>query len=265
MKVPLFPLLVAAATLTATLAGCSAGAARSPVTMPFTGTWHQEPTGESSGPAGFLAIDGERILFNLDGQPRGPVAIISNETTSTLRSGRLICADGRMLFLAVGDSIREQGVAGERLLTSTPHLDVHCFSAGAGPNDAPQATMRLWPSSALAVTAFARLAVPAADARATTTSAVPPADRRFTGTVAITGDPALIALAVQMTSARADGLDGRAIDGLYQRGTVVVRADILRDLEAGRTGDRSALGRADRRISDLASVDDAYDDWRSQR
>ncbi len=263
MNVRLIPTLIAAAAL----AGCSSTAARQPVSMPFTGTWHQEPATESHAPAGFLAIDSERVIFNLDGQPRGQVSITTNETDPALRSGRLVCADGRTLFLAVGDSITDQVSGDRRVLTPSRHLDVHCFAPGAKPTDAPQATLRLWPSATLAVTAYAHQMPPTPS---TPSAFIPaatahPVDRRFTDAVAATRDPFLTTVAAQITAARADGVDAAGLDALYQRCTVVVRSDILRDLDAARRGDQTALPRADRRLSDLASADDAYDHWRSQR
>lgn len=263
MHVRLLPTIIAAAAL----AGCTSTAARQPVTMPFTGTWHQEPAAESHAPAGFLAIDSASVMFNLDGLPRGQIAITTNETDPGLRSGRLVCADGRTLFLAVGDSISDQVSGDQRVVTSALHLDVHCFSAGAKPTDAPQATLRLWSSATLAVTAYGHqtTAASAALAASTASAAVHPADRHFTEAVATTHDLFLVTLARQITAARADGLHAADLDALYQRCTVVMRGEVLRDLDAARQGDRSALTRADRRLSDLACADDAYDHWRSQR
>lgn len=261
MPVRLLPILVAAVTL----AGCSSTTARQPVGMPFTGTWHQAPAAAATTPAGFLAIDREQILFNLDGLPRGAVAITSNETDPGLRSGRLVCADGRTLFIAVGESLAEQAAGEDRWLTPALHLDVHCFAAGAGATDAPQATLRLWPSAALAGTAIGRLAPAAPAPVAPPAGAILPADRRFSEAVAATRDAFLGTVAVQLIVARAAGLAGADLDALYRRCTVVVRGDILRELEASRLGDASALPRADRRLDDLACTDHAYDQWRSQR
>lgn len=213
---------------------------------------------------GFLAIDGARLVFNLDGLPRGSVAISSNDTDAGLRSGRLECVDGRVVYVAVGDSLVTRESADGRLLTPSQHLDVHIFAAGAGAGDQPLKVLRLWPSAALAVAALPIAhPVPVTNSTAVNTTVGSPADQRLTALFAQLDDPFLLVVADRLTAARAEGKPVTACDVLYRRSTQAVRSDVLRDLDAARRGDRSALGRADDRITGLAEADRAYHEWRS--
>jgi hypothetical protein len=233
-----------------------------PLGSPFTGTWHQTPAAAQT-PTGFLALDAGRVVFNLDGQARGPVAITANETDAGLRSGRVVCADGRILFLAVGDSLTTRESADGRLLAPTPHLDVQVFAAGAGPAAEPQHRLRLWPAAALAVAMLpASVARPAAP-QAPTAVALPPQDQQLHA--AFGNDPWLATVAARLTQARADGRTPEELDLLYRRSVQVLRGEVVRDLDAGRRGDRSALARADERLADLSRADTAYATWRSRR
>jgi len=262
VSVRLIPLLLAV-----TLAGCGSSQRQPPVAAPFTGTWHQAAVESTTEPLGFLAIDGSRLVFNLDGLPRGTVAISSNDTDAGLRSGRLACADGRVLYVAVGDSLMTRDSTAGRLLTPTLHLDVHVFAPGAGPGDQALKVLRLWPSAALAVAALP-VAHPVPGPTTTTAATVTaitgsPADQRLTAAFARLDDPFLVVVAERLTGARADGKAVTMIDALYHQSTQVVRGDVLRDLDAARRGDRTALERADGRITALAEANRAYDDWRS--
>lgn len=267
MSVRLLPLMCALA-----LAGCGSTTSRqqTAVKTPFTGTWHQASLGATGEPLGFLAIADDRILFNLDGLQRGVVAISDNGTDAGLRSGRLVCADGRILYLAVGDSLTTREAAEGRLLTPTLHLDVHVFAPGAGAGDMPQKVLRLWPSAALAVAAL-----PLSERPVTvTTTAAPemapvvhgsPADRRLVATISRMADPFLANIAQRLTGARADGVGTSELDSIYRRTTTVVRSEILRDLDSARRGDRTALARADGRLDQLSEADRAYREWQDQR
>lgn len=264
MSVRLLPLLCAIA-----LAGCSSTQRQAAVGAPFTGTWHQASAAPSAEPSGFLAIDGEQLLFNLDGLPRGLVTISDNRTDAGLRSGRLVCADGRILYVAVGDSLTTRDSTEGRLITSTLHLDVHVFAPGAGPGDTPQKVLRLWPSAALAVAALPLPERPATIAAAPATRPVDattssPVDRRFAAQLEQLGDPFLANIAERLTGARADGLPPAELDQLYRRTTSVVRAEVLRDLDSARRGDNRALTRADARLEQLATADSAYGEWRGR-
>lgn len=268
MSLRLLPLLGALA-----LAGCGSTARHQAVTTPFTGTWHQASATHSAAPAaeplGFLAINDAAVLFNLDGLPRGLVAISDNGTDAGLRSGRLTCADGRILYIAVGDSLTTRDSAEGRLLTPTLHLDVHVFAPGAGASDAPQKVLRLWPSAALAVASLPlleRLATVAAIPATRVTEVVPgsPADHRFAALLEHLGDPFLATIAERLTGARADGLPVTDLDQIYRRTTSVVRAEVLRDLDSARRGDSSALTRADARLGQLVTADSAYGEWRGR-
>jgi hypothetical protein len=249
--------------------------------MPFTGTWHQAPLGaEQAVPVGFLGIDADHVLFNLDGLPRGSVAIAQNDTDAGLRSGRLVCADGRVLYVAVGDSLTTRESDEGQLLTPTVHLDVHVFAPGAGPGDAPQRVLRLWPSAALAVATLPTRprtmaattpavapapVVAAAPAVAPTTAMVAPVapvDQRFVSELSAVNDPLLRTLSATMVGARQDGMTATDLDALFRRCTLLVRSDLVRDLDAARRGERAALSRADQRIQDLTRADHAYQDWR---
>ena len=309
MSIRLLPLLCAMA-----LAGCGSTHRHAAVTTPFTGTWHQASAAHSSAhssahstahaaePLGFLAISDKQVLFNLDGLPRGLVAISDNGTDAGLRSGRLTCDDGRILYVAVGDSLTTRDTADGRLLTPTLHLDVHIFAPGAGAGDAPQKVLRLWPSAALAVAslpllerpaavapvaaapvaaapvavapvAVAPVAVaPAAAARAPDVAPGSPVDRRFAAMLVHLGDPFLASIADRLIGARSDGLPLTDLDQLYRRATTVVRNEILRDLDSARRGDslgdslgeKSALTRVDARLAQLATADSAYGEWRGR-
>lgn len=235
---------------------------------PFTGTWHQTSTGAAASatePLGFLAIDSSRMVFNLDGLPRGTVAITDNDTDAGLRSGRLECADGRVLYVAVGDSLTTRDSAEGRLLTPTLHLDVHVFAPGAGAGDQPLKVLRLWPSAALAVAALPA-APPSSVSPAVTTAEIEgsPADRQLTAAFARLDDPYFNLVADRLTGARNTGTSAIEVEALYRRSTLVVRGAVLRDFDAARRGDRSALVRADSQIDELAEADRAYDDWRSR-
>lgn len=268
MSVRLLPLLCALA-----LAGCGSTTSRqqAAVTTPFTGTWHQASPGSTGEPLGFLAIADGRVLFNLDGLPRGAVAISDNDTDAGLRSGRLVCADGRILYLAVGDSLTTREAAEGRLLTPTLHLDVHVFAPGAGTGDTPQKVLRLWPSAALAVAALplserpAMVATAVAPAPQDPVTRGSPADRRLVATFSRMADPFLANIAERLTGARADGMGSTELDNIYRRTTTVVRSEILRDLDSARRGDRNALAHADGRMGQLSEADRAYHEWQDHR
>jgi hypothetical protein len=254
------------------LAGCGSTPRQSAaVGTPFTGTWHQAATTAANEPLGFLAIADDRVLFNLDGLPRGTVEISTNDTNAGLRSGRLVCADGRILYLAVGDSLATRESADGRLLTPTMHLDVHVFAAGAGAGDAPQKVLRLWPSAALAIAALPLPERTVAAAPAPTAAALPakptgsPADQRFAASLERLADPFLANIAERLTLARADGLPAAELDAIYRRTTAVVRGEILRDLDSARSGDRTALARADSRLDQISEADRAYLEWQDRR
>jgi hypothetical protein len=259
VSVRLIPLLV-----TIALVGCGSTQRQSSMAAPFTGTWHQASATVTTEPLGFLAIDGSRLVFNLDGLPRGTVAISGNDTDAGLRSGRLQCADGRVLYLAVGDSLTTRDSAEGRLLTPTLHLDVHVFAPGAGAGDQPLKVLRLWPSAALAVAALPVAHPAPATTTATVTTVVGSLmDQRLAELFARLDDSFLVVVAERLTAARAEGKPVTALDALYRRSTQAVRGDVLRELDASRRGDRTALVRADDRIDALAEADRAYDDWRS--
>lgn len=264
MSLRLIPLLAVLA-----FAGCGTGQRQAgALGTPFAGTWHLASTTSPDAPAGFLALDGERVLFNLDGLPRGAVAISANDTDAGLRSGRVVCADGRILYLAVGDSLTVRDTTDGRVLAPTPHLDVHVFAPGAGAGDQPQKVLRLWPSTALAVAALRdRQPAPAAAAPvavASGTGNTTPHDQRFIGTLERLRDPYLAGLALRLSGARQDGLDQGDLDVLYRRSTQVVRSEVLRDLDAARRGEAMALTRADQTLADLAIADRAYATWRDR-
>jgi hypothetical protein len=248
-------------------AGCTATAQRNAVAMPFTGTWHQRPTGEvNDRPVGFLGIDDHQVVFNLEGMPRGMVAISQNETNAGLRSGRLICADGRILYLAVGDSLTVKETDEGRLLTPSLHLDVQIFAQGAGPGDDPQRVLRLWPSAALAIAALPTKAAGPAREQTTAPTPIPTTagtihDQRFQHALSSLHHPFLRALPSTLQMASRDGLSTDEIDSLFRRHTQVVRNDVVRDLDAARRGDATALSRADQHLNDLNRVDRAYQDW----
>lgn len=272
-KVPAVIARVLPLILSLAFAGCTATAQRQAVAMPFTGTWHQPPTGTANDlPVGFLGIDGDQVLFNLDGLPRGMVAIAENQTNAALRSGRLICADGRVLYLAIGDSLTVKETDDGRLLTPTVHLDVQLFANGAGPGDAPQRVVRLWPAAALAVAALPTKTAPAMAATTGTQAAQTPhtnlmasplsaRDQRFQRELATLQHPFLRALPATLQLANNDGRPTAEITSLYRRCTLIVRGDVVRDLDAARYGDRAALSRADHQLSELTRADQAYQDW----
>ena len=256
-----------------TLGGCSAARVQQPVAMPFTGTWHQIPKENNRDPSGFLAIDHHRLLFNLDGFPRGTMTIADNDTDAGLRSGRLIGDDGRVLYVAVGETITEQQAGNQRVYTATLHLDVHWFALGAGPTDKPIAVMRLWPSTALASLAIhPTMTNPAATATTpelpiqtlSPTNSLTPADRHFVAVVKTTRNGYLNAVVTQIISARSEGENISHLDSLYHRCANVLRSDIVRELDAARLGDTGALLRADQQSNDLMNVDHAFHQWRSQ-
>jgi hypothetical protein len=259
VSVRLIPLMLSIA-----FAGCGATARQAPVAAPFTGTWHQSSAASTTEPQGFLAIDSSRLVFNLDGLPRGTVAISGNETDAGLRSGRLECADGRVLYVAVGDSLTTRDSTEGRLLTQTLHLDVHVFAPGAGPGDQPLKILRLWPSAALAVAALPLAPAPVpAITKAITVPTGSPADQRLKAAFAQVEEPFLIVVADHLTEARFAGQSSAAIDAFYRRSTQALRGNVLRDLEAARAGDRGSLMHADGGIESLAEADRAYEDWRS--
>lgn len=266
MKLRLVPLLCALA-----IVGCGTTQrqAQIPIAVPFAGTWHQAGTTPDA-PAGFLAIAGDRLLFNLDGLPRGAVDIAQNDTDAGLRSGRVVCADGRILYLAVGDSLTTRESDDGRLLTPTSHLDVHVFAAGAGAGDQPQKVLRLWPSSALAVAALpAPSRVTASPMVAAPAQATPmvgsAADQRFADSLVRLDDPYLASIADRLSRARTNGRGTAEFDDLWRRSTLPLHGEVLHDLDAARQGDRAALGRADRRLTALDAADRAYATWRDQR
>ena len=137
------------------LFGCTAERSAS-VSTPFIGTWYLRSSLDADQPAGFIAISGQQIIFNVDGLTRGVMAINTNETDPSLRSGRIVGADGCTLFLGLGESLLEQQTDDVRLLSSNIHLDVYYFSPGAVPSGKPQLVVRLWPSAALATASYAR-------------------------------------------------------------------------------------------------------------
>lgn len=266
MNIRLVPLLCAVV-----IAGCGTTQrqAQAPISAPFTGTWHQ--TGATADtPVGFLALAGDRLLFNLDGLPRGAVDIARNETDPGLRSGRVVCADGRILYLAIGDSLTARESGEDRLLTPTNHLDVHVFAAGSGAGDQPQKVLRLWPSAALAVAALpAALRVNEAPVATSTVHVArpaegSPADQRFATSLAGLDDPFLDSVGERLTRARGEGRPTPELDALWRRTTRILHGEVLHDLDAARRGERTALGRADERLADLATADRAYDAWRDQ-
>ena len=262
----LLPILIA----TMTVGGCGSATVRQPVAVavPFAGTWHQMPKENDRGPSGFLAIDHDRILFNLDGLPRGSIAITENDTDAGLRSGRLICADGRVLYIAVGESITEQQAGNQRVYSPTVHLDLHLFPNGANPTDQPLATLRLWPSTALAALSIHSSAM---NSTATLETLSPPAkslgpaDHRFIDVVKTTRNGFLNTVVAHLISARSEGENQNDVNSLYYRCANLMRSDIVRELDAARLGDASALSRADQQSDDLHKIDTAFVEWRSQR
>jgi hypothetical protein len=252
------PIIFAAVTV----GGCATATIRQPVATPFAGTWYQMPKENNREPSGFLAISDDRLLFNLDGLPRGSISIAHNDTDVGLRSGRLIGADGRVLYIAVAETISEQQAGNQRLYVPTVHLDVHWFALGAGPSDQPTAVLRLWPSTALAA-----LSVPSAitiPLSSMPVEKISSAEHHFVEVAQSTLNGCLAAVAAQLVSARYAGKNDRDLDALYQRSINVVRSDIVDELEAARLGDNHALTRADQQLNDLANVDSAFHQWRSQ-
>ena len=253
-----------------TLGGCATSAVRQPVAIvvPFIGTWYQIPKENNPGPSGFLAIDHDRLLFNLDGLPRGSIAITENDTDVGLRSGRLICADGRVLYLAVREAVTEQQAGNQRIYSPTVHLDLHLFPNGASPTDQPTATLRLWPSTALAALSIPSSAKSQALPSGTLSlpaKSLDSADHRFTEVVKTARNGFLNTVVAQMISARSEGENNNNLNSLYHRCINLVRSDIVRELDAARLGDASAISRADQQSDDLHKMDTAFAEWRSQR
>jgi hypothetical protein len=267
----LLPIFIASMTL----GGCAASAVRAPevrqsvtVAVPFTGTWFQVPKENDRGPSGFLAIDHDRLLFNLDGLPRGSIAITENDTDAGLRSGRLICADGRVLYIAVGETITEQQAGNQRIYSPTVHLDLHLFPNGSAPTDQPIAILRLWPSTALAALSIhssANNQAPNFETLSPPAKSLDSADHRFIDVVKATRNGFLNTVVAQIISARSEGESINNLNSLYHRCTNLVRSDIVRELDAARLGDANALSRADQQSDDLHKMDTAFSAWRSQR
>lgn len=262
MTLRLLPIFFAAVTM----GGCTTAAVRKPVATPFAGTWYQMPKENVHEPSGFLAIGQDHLLFNLNGLPRGSITIANNDTDVGVRSGRLIGTDGRVLYVAVAETISEQQAGNQRVLEPTTHLDVHWFPVGAGPSDQPTAVLRLWPASALAALSVqsATLPSPSPAASAVTAMGVDLAEHNFAEVARSTLNGYLATIATQLISARHAGKNNSALDVVYLRETNAVRSDIVTELEAARQGDNQALIRADQQLVDLATVDNAFHQWRSQ-
>lgn len=265
MTLRLLPIFFAAVTI----GGCTTAAVRKPVATPFAGTWYQMPKENVHEPSGFLAISQDHLLFNLNGLPRGSISIANNDTDVGLRSGRLIGTDGRVLYVAVAETISEQQAGKLRVLAPTTHLDVHWFPMGAGPSDQPTAVLRLWPASALAALSVQSATLTSPSSTATATSAttavgVDSAERNFAEVAKSTLNGYLATIATQLISARHAGKNNSALDVVYLRETNAIRSDIVTELEAARRGDSQALIRADQQLVDLATVDNAFHQWRSQ-
>lgn len=265
MNLRLLPFFFAAVTFSS----CTTAAMRKPVATPFAGTWYQMPKENVHEPSGFLAIGQDHLLFNLNGLPRGSISIANNDTDVGLRSGRLIGTDGRVLYVAVVDTISEQQAGNQRVFAPTTHLDVHWFSVEAGPSDQPMAVLRLWPASALAALSVQSASLTSSSSSATTTRATTTvrddsAERNFADVAKSTLNGYLATIAMQLISARHAGKNNSTLDVAYLRETNAIRSDIVTELEAARRGDSQALIRADQQLVDLATVDNAFHQWRSQ-
>lgn len=270
MTLRLLPIFLTAVTI----GGCATATVRQPVTTPFAGTWYQMPKEIIDEPSGFLAIGQDHLLFNLNGLPRGSISIANNDTDVGLQSGRLIGTDGRVLYVAVAETISEQPTGNQRVFAPTTHLDVHWFSVGAGPSDQPMAVLRLWPASALAAlsahsatslsSSLSSTFFASPSATATTAIGVDSAEHHFVEVAKYLLNGYLANIATQLISARHAGKNNSALDLAYHRQTNAVRSDIVTELEAAYRGDSQALIRADHQLADLATVDNAFHQWRNQ-
>ena len=255
------------------LVGCTAERTAS-VSTPFIGTWYQRSSLDADQPAGFISISAQQITFNVDGLSRSVMAINANETDPSLRSGRLVGADGSTLFLGLGESLLDQQTDDVRLLATNVHLDVYYFAPGAAPTGKPQLTLRLWPSSALATASYARrlkssempparLGVDSEVNKSILMPLTSKCDQRFLDSSEHLSDPYLNAFSQQLIRPKTAGSSQQKINELYLRSVRASRSDIISDLEQARRGDVKALKSADEHVSTLSEYALIYRDWYS--
>ncbi len=129
-----FALLLVAAIL---LGGCLEDRTAA-VPAPFTGCWHQVAAASRSGlsiddpqEVGLLTIGRSEVLCDLEGLPRGVVAIGEFGGDPGLGSGRLALANGLRLYLSVGHGAGDYAVPGGSVVGDAGWLDVHVLRATA--------------------------------------------------------------------------------------------------------------------------------------
>jgi hypothetical protein len=253
------------------LVGCTTERTAS-VSTPFMGTWFQRSSLDADQPAGFISLSAQQVTFNVDSLPRGVMAITTNETDPSLRSGRIVGVDGSTIFLSLGEALIDQQTDDVRLLSTAVHLDVYYFAPGAAATGKPQLTLRLWPSAALATTSYARQLKtsewssnrPRVDNELNKAVLIPaslPSDQRFMDASDHFKDPSLGAFTQQLIRAKTAGHSPQKINELYLRNIRNSRSDIVSDLDQARRGDGQALKRADEHLTALTDYAVVYRHW----
>jgi hypothetical protein len=278
----LTPLLAVAALL----GGCGESRTAA-VPAPFVGCWHQVAAASLSGlgiddprEQGLLTIGTAEALCDLDGLPRGPVAISEFGGDPGLGSGRVVLANGLRLYLNVGHGAGDYAVPGGSVVGDAGWLDLHVLRATADGSEEPVARLRLWSAPAVATAALAFAArhapsppaVPALAAPASAPALSAPsahvvgaslprdADRRFTLAAAATGDQGLAAAALSLLRLH-EQAGAAQVAATFRLEVLAAQRELLQLLEQARHGDAFALSEADHRAARLEGFTTAYAAW----
>jgi hypothetical protein len=276
---PLLTPLLAGAVL---LGGCG-DERTAAVPAPFTGCWHQVTAVSRSGlgiddpqELGFLTIGGSEAVCDLEGLPRGVVAISDFGGDPGLGSGRLVLANGLRLYLSVGHGAGGYAVPGGGMVGDSAWLDVHVLRAGAAGNEEPVARLRLWSASAVVTAALASAGrhapAPLPPPEPAAAAPIPPApssapplqracDRQFALAAAATGDQGLAAAAQALLRLH-DQAGPAQVAAVFRAQVLAAQRELLQLLEQARHGDAFALSEANHRAVRLEDFTTAYAAWR---
>ncbi len=250
------------------------------VGAPFTGSWHQVAAASLSGlgvedpqERGFLTIGASETLCDLDGLPRGVVAISEVGGDPGLGSARLVLANGLRLYLSVGHGGGDYAVPGGSVVGDACWLDVHVLRGASDGAEEPVTRLRLWSALAVATAAVAyagRHAPTPAPLDAAPASAPAPrseatfvreGDRRFARAAAATGDQGLAA-AARLLLRMQEQAGAAQVAAAFRAEVLSAQRELLQLLEQARSGDAVALSAADRHAACLEDFTTAYAAWR---
>jgi hypothetical protein len=253
------------------------------VPAPFIGCWHQVTATSLSGlgiedpqEQGFLSIGTSEALCDLEGLPRGVVAISDVGGDPGLGSGRLALANGLRLYLSVGHGAGDYAVPGGSVSGDAGWLDVHVLRATESGREEPVARLRLWSAAAgaTAARAFAgrHASAPPAALPASAPASLPPVhrveppaqrdcDRQFAHAAAATGDQGLAAAAQSLLLLH-DQAGPLPVAAAFRAQVLTAQRELLQLLEQARHGDAVALRQANHRAARIEDFTAAYAAWR---